>query len=135
MLDGKGSVGAHSRYYPGEWSSAICRTHFRHAPPNLKRETFDEVCTHFSPSFRFFFLEKFSHSTEAWHHAKMRYIRSCAVSSMVGNVLGIGDRHLQNILIHERTGDLVHIDFGIVFEQGKVRMSIDIQWRVETSAL
>ena len=33
---------------------------------------------------------------------------------------GIGDRHTQNILIKESTGELVHIDFGIVFEQGKV---------------
>jgi len=118
LLDGK-SVGAHSRYYPMEWSNALCRSHFRDAPSHLKRETFDEVCRHFSPALRFFFLEKFSFSTEAWHYAKMRYTRSCAVSSMVGHLLGIGDRHLLNILICEKTGHLIHIDFGIVFEQGK----------------
>ena len=50
----------------------------------------------------------------------MKYTRSCAVSSMVGHVLGIGDRHMHNILIRETTGEVVHIDFGIVFEQGKV---------------
>jgi phosphatidylinositol kinase/protein kinase (PI-3 family) len=118
LLDGK-SLGAHSKYYPSEWSNTLCRSHFRDSPSNLKRETFDEVCKHFSPALRFFFLEKFSFSTEAWHNARMRYIRSCAVSSMVGHLLGIGDRHLQNILICEKTGNLVHIDFGIVFEQGK----------------
>lgn len=32
---------------------------------------------------------------------------------------GIGDRHAQNILIDTVTAELVHIDFGIVFEQGK----------------
>ena len=50
----------------------------------------------------------------------MSYIRSVAVNSIVGHILGIGDRHSHNILIHERTGEVVHIDFGIVFEQGKV---------------
>ena len=36
-------------------------------------------------------------------------------------MLGIGDRHSNNILVHQKTGEVVHIDFGIVFEQGKVR--------------
>ena len=34
-------------------------------------------------------------------------------------ILGIGDRHSQNILIDERTAEVVHIDFGVTFEQGK----------------
>ena len=50
----------------------------------------------------------------------MRYTRSTAVSSIVGHILGIGDRHSHNILLHEKTGEVVHIDFGIVFESGKV---------------
>lgn len=48
------------------------------------------------------------------------YTRSCAVNSIVGHILGIGDRHCNNILVHQKTGEIVHIDFGIVFEQGKV---------------
>ena len=50
----------------------------------------------------------------------MNYTRSVAVSSIVGHILGIGDRHCKNILLHEKTGAVVHIDFGIVFEQGKL---------------
>jgi serine-protein kinase ATM len=50
----------------------------------------------------------------------MRYTRSVAVNSIVGHILGIGDRHGGNILIHKLTGEVVHIDFGIVFEQGRV---------------
>ena len=38
---------------------------------------------------------------------------------MVGHVLGIGDRHAQNILVDTRSGEQVHIDFGIAFDQGK----------------
>jgi ataxia telangiectasia mutated family protein len=34
--------------------------------------------------------------------------------------MGLGDRHVHNILIDESTAELVHIDFGIAFEQGKI---------------
>jgi hypothetical protein len=57
---------------------------------------------------------------DKWYDAKMRYTRSVAVNSVVGHILGIGDRHCKNILIHQGTGEVVYIDFGIVFEQGKV---------------
>jgi ataxia telangiectasia mutated family protein len=57
---------------------------------------------------------------ETWHIAKMNFTRSVAVSSIVGHILGIGDRHLGNILIDQGSGGVVHIDFGFVFEQGKV---------------
>lgn len=50
----------------------------------------------------------------------MSYVRSCAVNSIVGHMLGIGDRHASNLLIHEKSGEVVHIDFGYVFEQGKL---------------
>lgn len=56
---------------------------------------------------------------EAWHTARTAYTRSCAVNSIVGHILGIGDRHTSNILVHTKTGEVVHIDFGFVFEQGK----------------
>jgi ataxia telangiectasia mutated family protein len=59
---------------------------------------------------------------ESWHIAKMKYTRSVAVNSIVGHILGIGDRHGSNILLHQQTGEIVHIDFGVVFERGKVRI-------------
>ncbi len=115
-----GRVGAHSRYYPGEWSNKKCRLHLHKSPSAEKRLSFDEICARHSPSFRFFFLERFGACMESWHIAKMNYTRSVAVSSIVGHILGIGDRHLGNILIDQRSGEVVHIDFGFVFEQGKV---------------
>lgn len=73
---------------------------------------------HFHPVFRFFFLESFADPTE-WVTARLAYTRSVAANSIVGYVLGIGDRHAQNMLIDTTTGEVVHIDFGIVFDQGK----------------
>lgn len=37
----------------------------------------------------------------------------------VGWLLGLGDRHLDNILLDGRSGELVHIDYNIVFERGR----------------
>lgn len=114
-------VGAQSKYFPGEWGSSLCTKQLKNAPQGEKRKAYDAICVHHSPVFRYFFVERFGNSLEAWHSAKMRYARSVAVNSIVGHVLGIGDRHGSNILVHERTGEVVHIDFGFVFEQGKVR--------------
>lgn len=41
--------------------------------------------------------------------------------SMVGYVLGLGDRHLGNILLTMSTGKVVHIDFGDSFDVGRLR--------------
>lgn len=40
------------------------------------------------------------------------YFCSIATTSMAGYVLGLGDRHLSNILIDETTAEVIHIDFG-----------------------
>uniref|UniRef100_A0A0E0JD53 Serine/threonine-protein kinase ATM n=1 Tax=Oryza punctata TaxID=4537 RepID=A0A0E0JD53_ORYPU len=36
----------------------------------------------------------------------------------VGYIVGLGDRHSQNILIDQETAEVVHIDLGVAFEQG-----------------
>ena len=113
-------IGAHSRYFPGEWSNRLCQVYFMDAPTHERRKALDEIFKRFSPAFRYFFVERFAHSLQAWHTARTTYTRSVAVNSIVGHVLGIGDRHCNNILVHQKTGEVVHIDFGIVFEQGKV---------------
>ena len=37
----------------------------------------------------------------------------------VGWLLGLGDRHLDNILIDTGSGEVVHIDYNVVFESGR----------------
>jgi len=41
-----------------------------------------------------------------------------SVMSVVGHILGLGDRHLDNILVDLAAGDVVHIDFNVCFEKG-----------------
>jgi ataxia telangiectasia mutated family protein len=70
----------------------------------------------FPPVMRHFFREK-QPEPMAWFTMRLNYARSVAVTSMVGHMLGIGDRHLSNVMIDQVNGELIHIDFGIVFEE------------------
>ncbi|GAB7351407.1 hypothetical protein MBLNU459_g2080t1 [Dothideomycetes sp. NU459] len=55
---------------------------------------------------------------DTWFAARLRYARSAAVMSMVGHVLGLGDRHGENILLREDTGGVFHVDFNCLFDKG-----------------
>ncbi|KAL2872445.1 putative TOR pathway phosphatidylinositol 3-kinase TorA [Aspergillus lucknowensis] len=57
-----------------------------------------------------------SKSSEAWLERRTNYTRSLGVMSMVGYILGLGDRHPSNLLLERVTGKVVHIDFGDCFE-------------------
>ncbi|RLN57430.1 hypothetical protein BBP00_00007511 [Phytophthora kernoviae] len=57
-----------------------------------------------------------SENSEVWLDRRTNYTRSLAVMSMVGYILGLGDRHPSNLMLHRFTGTIVHIDFGDCFE-------------------
>ncbi|KAF8817420.1 phosphatidylinositol 3-kinase [Phlegmacium glaucopus] len=57
-----------------------------------------------------------STNSEHWLERRATYTRSLAVNSMVGHILGLGDRHPSNVLLERSTGKVVHIDFGDCFE-------------------
>ncbi|KAJ6179555.1 PIK-related kinase FATC [Penicillium mononematosum] len=57
-----------------------------------------------------------SKSSEAWLERRTNYTRSLGVMSMVGYILGLGDRHPSNLLLDRGNGRVVHIDFGDCFE-------------------
>lgn len=82
-----------------------------------KRKAFQKVCENFRPVMHFFFLERFSRPAD-WFEKRLAYTRSVATSSMVGYIVGLGDRHSMNILIDQITAEVVHIDLGVAFEQG-----------------
>lgn len=58
--------------------------------------------------------------------------------SMVGYIIGLGDRHLDNVLIDMTTGEVVHIDYNVCFEKGQDISSVpeitfDVLVQLETN--
>jgi len=69
-----------------------------------------------------------------WWHTVTNFNRSVATMSMVGYILGLGDRHLDNILVDIHRGEVVHIDMGICFEKGiKLRIPEVVPFRLTQS--
>eukprot|EP00080_Pristionchus_pacificus_P015935 PDM75955.1 hypothetical protein PRIPAC_43798 [Pristionchus pacificus] len=62
-----------------------------------------------------------SPSSEIWFERRTNYTRSMACMSMVGHILGLGDRHPSNVMLDRESGKIVHIDFGDCFEVAQTR--------------
>ncbi|XP_044756174.1 serine-protein kinase ATM isoform X2 [Coccinella septempunctata] len=121
-LTGDGEIeGAHQRYRPQDKRPSTCRVEINDAAKTSaenRLKVFNKICKNFKPVFHKFFEENFLHPA-VWYERRRAFIHSAATTSMVGYILGIGDRHVSNILIDKTTAELVHIDFGIAFEQGR----------------
>ncbi|CAL1278598.1 unnamed protein product [Larinioides sclopetarius] len=72
----------------------------------------------FPPVFHEWFKIIFPDPT-AWYHARLAYARTTAVMSMVGYIVGLGDRHGENILFDSSCGDSVHVDLNCLFNKGE----------------
>lgn len=49
--------------------------------------------------------------------ARNEFTRTTAVISIVGYILGLGDRHGENILLDSTNGGVVHVDFNCLFNR------------------
>ena len=77
----------------------------------------NQIVSHFPTLFHEWFDRTFSVPAE-WFEARLSFSRSVAVWSMVGHIVGLGDRHSQNILLDLGTGECVHVDFDCIFDKG-----------------
>eukprot|EP01029_Cantina_marsupialis_P018394 TRINITY_DN422070_c0_g1_i1.p1 TRINITY_DN422070_c0_g1~~TRINITY_DN422070_c0_g1_i1.p1 ORF type:complete len:2040 (-),score=648.42 TRINITY_DN422070_c0_g1_i1:182-6301(-) len=60
-------------------------------------------------------------NAQVWLERRTNFTRSLATMSMVGHILGLGDRHLSNMMLDRETGKVQHIDFGDCFEVAMLR--------------
>ncbi|KAH7316595.1 hypothetical protein B0I35DRAFT_354216 [Stachybotrys elegans] len=77
-----------------------------------------DVLGFFPPVLQVWFIQQFPNPS-AWFAARLRYTRSCAVMSMVGTILGLGDRHGENLNLEEGNGGVFHVDFNCLFDKGQ----------------
>lgn len=73
---------------------------------------------HKPPLLHEWFLRTFP-DPASWYESRVAYAHTVAVMSMVGYILGLGDRHTENILLDSTCGDVVHVDFDCLFNKGE----------------
>lgn len=113
---------AHETYYPKDLKSSHCRKEIlavQSRSADTRLATYRKITERFHPVMRYFFMEFFPDPDE-WFAKRTAYTRTTAAISMLGHVLGLGDRHGHNILLDTKTGEVVHIDLGVAFEMGRV---------------
>ncbi|CAH8665481.1 unnamed protein product [Schistosoma bovis] len=58
-------------------------------------------------------------SCASWWRVTRTFAKSAGLLSSLGYLVGLGDRHLDNLLIDLSTGHIVHIDYNVCFDKGK----------------
>ncbi|KAH8722404.1 hypothetical protein GQ44DRAFT_711767 [Phaeosphaeriaceae sp. PMI808] len=113
---------AHEKYYPSDYKPDRCRKEIGAAQQDslsTRTKVWQKIADNFHPVLRYFLLERFEDPDE-WFERRLAYTRSTAAISTLGHVLGLGDRHCHNILLDEKSGEVIHIDLGVSFEAGRV---------------
>ncbi|CAF2985075.1 unnamed protein product [Rotaria sp. Silwood2] len=54
-----------------------------------------------------------------WYKNIENYNHSLVVTSMIGYMIGLGDHHLDNVLVDLKSEQIIHIDYNICFEKSK----------------
>ncbi|KAH9269440.1 hypothetical protein BASA83_008523 [Batrachochytrium salamandrivorans] len=88
-------------------------------PTGMLKEIFTELKRETPNNLISMELWSSSNSSLTWWKKTKTFSRSAAVMSIVGYVIGLGDRHLDNILIDVEHGEVAHIDFNVCFEKGR----------------
>eukprot|EP01133_Synstelium_polycarpum_P004009 gene4009-4642_t len=84
-----------------------------------KLETFlKQVLPNTPPVFHNWFLRSFPDPL-AWLEARTSFTSTSAVMAMIGSVIGLGDRHGDNILLNTTNGESIHVDLNCVFWKGE----------------
>ncbi|CAG9464680.1 unnamed protein product [Pedinophyceae sp. YPF-701] len=77
----------------------------------------NSVLRQFPPRMHRWFMIRYPEPAQ-WLAARAAFCRTASAWSMVGHVVGLGDRHGENLLLDSSSGDVVHVDFSCLFDKG-----------------
>ncbi|AFZ79868.1 phosphatidylinositol 3- and 4-kinase family member protein [Theileria equi strain WA] len=60
----------------------------------------------------------FRNDPAVWYNTRRQYIISSAMWNIFGYIVGLGDRHAENILFNVKNGQIMHVDFDCLFGKG-----------------
>ncbi len=85
--------------------------------PEANRRNLATLMERYPTVFGEWFVRTFP-DPQTWLMSRLGYARTTAVMSMVGYVIGLGDRHAENIMYDSTNGDTVHVDLNCMFNRG-----------------
>ncbi|XP_042417816.1 serine/threonine-protein kinase SMG1-like isoform X2 [Zingiber officinale] len=88
-------------------------------PLEVKRKVFLELTKETPKQLLWQELWCASEGFKAFSTKAKRFSGSIAAMSIVGYILGLGDRHLDNVLMDFSSGEIVHIDYNVCFDKGR----------------
>ncbi|EAX94604.1 PIKK family atypical protein kinase [Trichomonas vaginalis G3] len=89
--------------------------------PIQKQQIIDKVCSLTPDTDIAQLFQLKAESSNVWLKQTRTFAMTAAITSIVGYIIGLGDRHPSNLLIDRLTGKIVHIDFGDSFEKAAKR--------------
>ncbi|KAL7700024.1 phosphatidylinositol 3-related kinase [Lotmaria passim] len=76
-------------------------------------------------------LDRTFASNQHWYEARNLFTQSTALWSIAGHIVGLGDRHAENLMLDLERGELMHVDFACMFDKGeKLEVPEQVRFRL-----
>lgn len=100
-----------------------------------QKEAYKKMIKEYYPALGEFFRQQFS-TPQHLFKARAAFIQSTAVMSIIGYIMGLGDRHGENILFDVCSGEILHVDCNMMYNKGeKLQVPERVPFRLTQSMI